>query len=327
PRVPVPRPCARPTPPCSCAGLRRCPATLGPIVVRHKSTAAAGRPLKCNTVPAEPAERVWATDGSIVQYRATTQIDANGQWELELPYVDQEGIRNKGVPWRVAEHVPGQPRSYFVAPVLAHGAGPIDFAECLVSAPTGRETVIQAGPVTDEAAASLLAQDGEFKAALMGTIESAVVDVLHGLDTGKVDITPTVATAGSLTVRRTTQGTTIHFDGLVVPQDTASSTTLNNAIPDGFRPPAAPGGGAISYDFRSAPRVPGDYDGGIRISSSGQIILYLYNEERIRGTFSYDPQVTNPTSGALIADPNNPGLYLLGPGLTEDPNNPGLYLA
>lgn len=150
------------------------PADLETIVVRHKITDAAGRPLKGNTVTAEPAERVWATDGSIVQYRATTQIDANGQWELELPYVDQEGIRNKGVPWRVTEHVPGQPKSYFVAPVLAHGAGPIDAAECLVSAPTSRETVIQAGPVTDEAAASLLAQDGEFKAALMDTIEQQV---------------------------------------------------------------------------------------------------------------------------------------------------------
>lgn len=150
------------------------PANLDTIVVRHKITDAAGRPLKGNTVTAEPAERVWATDGSIVQYRASTQIDANGQWELELPYVDQEGIRNKGVPWRVTEHVPGQPKSYFVAPVLAHGAGPIDAAECLVSAPTSRETVIQAGPVTDEAAASLLAQDGEFKAALMGTIGATV---------------------------------------------------------------------------------------------------------------------------------------------------------
>lgn len=145
------------------------PANLDTIVVRHKITDAAGRPLKGNTVTAEPAERVWATDGSIVQYRASTQIDADGQWELELPYVDQEGIRNKGVPWRVTEHVPGQPKSYFVAPVLAHGAGPIDAAECLVSAPTSRETVIQAGPVTDEAAASLLAQDGQFKAALTGT--------------------------------------------------------------------------------------------------------------------------------------------------------------
>ena len=134
------------------------PANLDTIVVRHKITDAAGRPLKGNTVTAEPAERVWATDGSIVQYRATTQIDANGQWELELPYVDQEGIRNKGVPWRVTEHVPGRPTSYFVAPVLAHGAGPIDAAECLVSAPTSRETVIQAGPVTDEAAKRLLEQ-------------------------------------------------------------------------------------------------------------------------------------------------------------------------
>src|SRR5690625_2434200 len=150
------------------------PANLDTIVVRHKITDAAGRPLKGNTVTAEPAERVWATDGSIVQYRATTQIDANGQWELELPYVDQEGIRNKGVPWRVTEHVPGQPKSYFVAPVLAHGAGPIDAAECLFSAPTSREPVIQAGPVTDAAAAQLLDQDGQFKAALMDTIDSAV---------------------------------------------------------------------------------------------------------------------------------------------------------
>src|SRR5690625_826890 len=152
------------------------PANLDTIVVRHKITDAAGRPLKGNTVTAEPAERVWATDGSTVQYRAATQIDANGQWELELPYVDQEGIRNKGVPWRVTEHVPGQPKSYFVAPVLAHGAGPIDAAECLVSAPTSRETVIQAGPVTDESLAGIIADPSSQTAASLKDTIGAETD-------------------------------------------------------------------------------------------------------------------------------------------------------
>ena len=149
------------------------PSDLDTITVTHKITDAGGRALAGNTVTAVPSERVWTVDGSIVEYRASTQIATDGTWELDLPYVDQERIRNKGVPWRITEHVPGNPKSYLIAPTLAHGAGPIDAAEALVSAPSSRQTVIQAGPVTDEAAAQLLDRDGEFATRLKGTIGRA----------------------------------------------------------------------------------------------------------------------------------------------------------
>src|SRR5690606_1314837 len=139
------------------------PANLTTLTATHKVVSASGRALKGN-VYAVPAERVWATDGSIVEYEAKATIAADGTYELVLPHVDQAGIRNKGVPWKVTEDVPGQPRSFWVAPMTVMGTGDVDIATMLTTAPTSRDTIIQAGPVTDESmAASALNPQSEFR--------------------------------------------------------------------------------------------------------------------------------------------------------------------
>ena len=147
------------------------PAGLTTILVRHKVTDAAGKALRGNLVTAVPVESVWTTGGSIIEHRATATIDADGNWQLTLPHTDQAGIQNRGVPWKVTEHVPGGPRTYLVAPMVAHGAGPIDVTAALVSpGSTPRQTIIQAGPVTDETATSLLDRDTQFRTRITGTI-------------------------------------------------------------------------------------------------------------------------------------------------------------
>ncbi len=146
------------------------PANLDTIVVRHKIVDTGGKPMKGNSVRAVATKRIWATDGSLIPFETTARVQADGSYEFELPYVDQDGIHNKGVPFQIIEDVPGKPRHYFIAPVLAHGTGPIDATEALVEAPVGYEVKIQAGPVTDATAAQLLDQDGQFKAALTGAI-------------------------------------------------------------------------------------------------------------------------------------------------------------
>lgn len=152
------------------------PAGLTTIRVRHKVVSASGRPLKGNTVTAVPAARVFGMDGSIVEYEASTTIAADGTWELDLPQVDQAAIRNKGVHWLITEHIPGEraPKPHRVASTMAHGAGPVDLAEVLVAEVTSKGVTIQAGPVTDEAAAGLLDQGGQFATRLSTTIATEV---------------------------------------------------------------------------------------------------------------------------------------------------------
>src|SRR5690606_15932814 len=136
----------------------------------HKVVSASGRALK-GIVYAVPAERVWATDGSIVEYEAKSTIAADGSYELVLPHIDQANIRNKGVPWKVTEDVPGQPRSFWVAPMTAMGTGDVDIATMLTTAPTSRDTVIQAGPVTDESMADFATTPGtQFRGAVSNII-------------------------------------------------------------------------------------------------------------------------------------------------------------
>src|SRR5690606_30414460 len=127
------------------------PANLTTLTATHRVVSASGQPLK-GYVSATPADRVWAEDGSIVAYDAKVQIAPDGTYSIELPHIDQAAIRNKGVPWRISEYVPGHPRSFWVAPMVAMGTGEVDIATMLTDPPAGKETVVQAGPVTDEAA-------------------------------------------------------------------------------------------------------------------------------------------------------------------------------
>src|SRR5690606_4539983 len=180
------------------------PANLDTIVVRHKIVDTGGKPMKGNNVRAVATKRIWATDGSLIPFETTARVQADGSYEFELPYVDQPGIHNKGVPFQIIEDVPGKPRHYFIAPVLAHGAGPIDATEALVEAPVGYEVKIQAGPVTDAAAAQLLDQNGQFKAALTGTYATheRLVEVATGQEAALTDSAVAGALSGAGNVAR-----------------------------------------------------------------------------------------------------------------------------
>lgn len=149
------------------------PSNLSMLTATHKVVTASGQPLRGN-VYAVPAERVWATDGSIVEYDAKAPVAADGSYELPLPHIDQANIQNKGVPWKITEEVPGSPRSFWVAPMVAHGTGRVDVSEMLTTEPSSRETVVHAGPVTDAAAAELLDQGGQFATRLSTTIATEV---------------------------------------------------------------------------------------------------------------------------------------------------------
>src|SRR5690606_13839655 len=173
------------------------PANLTTLTATHKVVSASGRALKGN-VYAVPGERVWATDGSIVEYEAKASIAADGSYELVLPHIDQAGIRNKGVPWKITEDVPGQPNSFWVAPMVAMGAGTVDVATMLTAAPASKQTVIQAGPVTDAAAAGLLnIPGGQFAASLSTTF--ATHERLVEVATGQAPALTDSAVTGALT--------------------------------------------------------------------------------------------------------------------------------
>jgi len=196
------------------------PANLDTIKVRHKIVDTGGKPMKGNSVRAVATRRIWATDGSLIPFETTARVAADGTYEFELPYVDQDGIHNKGVPFQVTEDVPGSPRHYFIAPVLAHGAGPIDATEALVEAPVGYEVKIQAGPVTDETAASLLDQDGAFKAALTGTY--ATHERLTEVATGQEAALTDSAVTGAITAPGSTARAAVQA---------ASSATIADVLP------------------------------------------------------------------------------------------------
>lgn len=224
------------------------PANLDTIVVRHKIVDTGGKPLKGNSVRAVATKRIWATDGSLIPFETTARVQADGTYEFELPYVDQDGIHNKGVPFQIIEDVPGKPRHYFIAPVLAHGAGPIDATEALVEAPVGYEVKIQAGPVTDAAAAQLLDQDGQFKAALTGTIatqtepiaravgEDAAIDILSrqpevtdAAATRAVSVSSDAAMAGNVTNLGSATAAVVPIGRTVTPTTPDLQTVLNSA--------------------------------------------------------------------------------------------------
>lgn len=173
------------------------PANLTTLTATHKVVSASGRALKGN-VYAVPAERVWATDGSIVEYEAKAVIAADGSYELVLPHIDQAGIRNKGVPWKITEDVPGQPRSFWVAPMVAMGTGSVDVATMLTTAPTSRDTVIHAGPVTDESmAAFALNPTSQFRGAVSDIIANDP-NVTDAAATRAVTIAADPAIAGAV---------------------------------------------------------------------------------------------------------------------------------
>lgn len=147
------------------------PANLDTIVVRHKIVDTGGKPMKGNSVRAVATKRIWATDGSLIPFETTARVQADGTYEFELPYVDQDGIHNKGVPFQIIEDVPGGSKPFFVAPVLAHGPGPIDATEALVEAPVGYNVTIHAGPVTDESMAQFANDtDSQFHTAVASII-------------------------------------------------------------------------------------------------------------------------------------------------------------
>lgn len=158
------------------------PANLTTLTATHRVVSASGQPLK-GYVTATPAERVWAEDGSIVAYDAKVQIAPDGTYEIELPHIDQAAIRNKGVPWRISEYVPGRPRSFWVAPMVEMGTGEVDVATMLTQAPAGKDTVIQAGPVTDAAAASLFDQGGQFATRFADTVAELGMVLEPGFNT------------------------------------------------------------------------------------------------------------------------------------------------
>lgn len=163
------------------------PANLTTLTATHRVVSASGQPLK-GYVTATPADRVWAEDGSIVAYDAKVQIAPDGTYEIELPHIDQAAIRNKGVPWRISEYVPGRPRSFWVAPTVAHGTSNVDIATMLTDAPASKQTIIQAGPVTDEAAAELLTlPNGAFRESLSTTIGTETQQRTSALVPGLVD--------------------------------------------------------------------------------------------------------------------------------------------
>lgn len=151
------------------------PSNLSTLTATHKVVSASGRPLRGN-VYATPPKRVWATEGSIVDFDdAKVPIQPDGTYAIKLPHIDQGGILNPGKPWKITEDVPGEPRSFWVAPMVAMGTGTVDITTMLTDPPSGQETVVQAGPVTDEAAAGLLAKPGgAFRTSLTTTIAAEV---------------------------------------------------------------------------------------------------------------------------------------------------------
>lgn len=159
------------------------PSDLPTVTVTHTVVGTDGRPMRGGSVRAIITERVWTPTGSILPSHYDARINADGQWVLELPPVDHPDMQPAGAAYRIEEQgiaALGRngkvgPDAYYIAPVMAHGPGPIDASQALVTKPpAGGGVTLQTGPVTDEAAAKLLDKGGQFATRLSTTIGTEV---------------------------------------------------------------------------------------------------------------------------------------------------------
>lgn len=159
------------------------PSDLPTVTVTHTVVGTDGRPLRGGSVRAIITERVWTPTGSILPSYYDARISEDGVWTLELPPVDHPDMQPAGAAYRIEEQgVAALGRNgrvgtdpYHIAPVLAHGAGPIDASEALVTKPpAGGGVTIQSGPVTAASAAQLLETENPFSMSLKDTIATQV---------------------------------------------------------------------------------------------------------------------------------------------------------
>ena len=143
------------------------------VTIRHTPVTTGGRTYR-GLVTARASERLFEAagttggDSSILPADASTNIEPDGSWEIQLPAVDA-GILPEGAAYWLVEHVTGaEGKGVWVAPMTHHAPGPVGLADVMTAPPAkGGGITIQTGPATDPSMAAIAEDpDSEFRSVL-----------------------------------------------------------------------------------------------------------------------------------------------------------------